>query len=102
MRPVPALILPLFLLAACNDPGFTGVAGVRAADATEVAGCTLVSRISMKPEVYGPLLADQGLRYARNKIMDQARQDGASHVVFERVEPGQDVYLVRADAYRCP
>ncbi|MCV2878651.1 hypothetical protein OE699_07280 [Sedimentimonas flavescens] len=97
-------LMPLaaaLVLAACNDPGFRGVPEVRTARANEVAACQLVSNISMEPGVYGPVLAEQGLRYARNKVMETARQDGANTVVFEQVEPGSDVYLVRAQAYRC-
>jgi hypothetical protein len=95
------LVLSLFGLAACNDPGFIGVGGVLAVEESEVAACRLVSNITMEPGVYGPVLAEQGLRYARNRVLEQARQDGANRVVFERVEPGSDVYLLRARAYAC-
>ena len=62
-------------LAGCTrDPGFTGVAGVREATAAEVAVCTYVSDIRMRPGTYG-VLADQGLKYARNTIMADARDD---------------------------
>lgn len=95
------MLLSLIGIAACTDPGFTGVGGVVAVEENEVAGCRLVSNITMEPGVYGPVLAEQGLRYARNRVLDQARQDGANRVVFERVEPGSDVYQVRARAYAC-
>ena len=95
------LLVPFCLIAACDDPGFTGVSGVRAVGESQVASCRFLSTITMEPGVYGPVLAEQGLRYARNKVLDQARQDGATDVVFDKVEPGSDVYLVRARAYRC-
>ncbi|WP_413870910.1 hypothetical protein [Albidovulum sp.] len=88
-------------LAGCTrDPGFTGVAGVREATAAEVAVCTYVSDIRMRPGTYG-VLADQGLKYARNTIMADARDAGANTVVFDPVTPGADVYEVHAVAYRC-
>lgn len=95
------LLLPLALLSACNDPGFTGVSGVRTSEEAQVASCKFMSTITMQPGVYGPVLAEQGLRYARNKVLDMAQRDGATDVVFEKVEPGSDVYEVRAKAYRC-
>lgn len=83
-----------------RDPGFVGVAGVREAAKAEVAACTYVSDIRMKPGTYG-LLADQGVKYARNTIMADARDAGANTVVFDSVTPGADVYELHAVAYRC-
>ncbi len=88
------------LLACTRDPGFVGVAGVREATAAEVAACTYVSDIRMRPGTYG-LLADQGVKYARNTIMADARDAGANTVVFDSVAPGADVYQLHAVAYRC-
>lgn len=97
---LPALLAAMAALTACTDPGFTGVTGVREADAAEVAACAYVSNISMTPGVFGPL-ADQGLDYARNKVLEDARNLGANTVVFDKVAPGADVYRVTATAYRC-
>ena len=55
----------------------------------------------MTPGVYGPVVTDQALRYARNKVMTDARNAGANTVVFDTVEPGSEVYLIHAKAYRC-
>jgi hypothetical protein len=88
-------------MAGCTaDPGFRGVPDVREAEAGEVASCAYVANISMTPGTYG-LLADQGLKYARNKIKEDARSAGANTVVFDKVTPGSDIYEVRATAYRC-
>lgn len=88
-------------VAACTqDPGFVGVAGVREARAEEVAACIYVTDIRMAPGVYG-LLADQGVKHARNRIMADARDAGANTVVFDTVTPGADVYELHAVAYRC-
>jgi hypothetical protein len=88
-------------LAGCtSDPGFTGVPGVREAEAGAVASCRYVSNIAMTPGVFGPL-ADQGLKYARNKIKQDAQNLGANTVVFDKVVPGADVYRVTATAYSC-
>lgn len=83
-----------------SDPGFTGVAGVREAEAAEVAACAYVSNIGMTPGVYGPL-AEEGLAYARNKVKQSALEDGANTVVFDKVTPGALVTRVTATAYRC-
>lgn len=101
IRPLIALALPLALLACSRDPGFVGVAGVREAEATAVAACAYVTDIRMTPGVYGPLLAQQGLSYARNRVKEDALAAGANTVVFEKVSPGEPVYEVRARAYRC-
>lgn len=100
-RKAAALPLVLALLAGCSkDPGFAGVPGVREADAAEVGACSYISDIDMRPGTYG-ILADQGLRYARNKVKEEAQSSGANTVVFDKVTPGSDVYLVHAKAYRC-
>ena len=103
MTRLPALpLLAAALLAACTqDPGFVGVPGIREAEPHEVTACSYLSNISMTPGVYGPLLAEQGLRYARNKLKEDAIAAGANTVVFEKVTPGTDVYQIRATAYRC-
>lgn len=91
----------ILALGACSDPGFRGVPEVQAVDQSAVAGCTLVANVSMKPGVYGPVLAEQGVKYARNKIMEDARAAGANRVVFDPVQPGVEVYELRATAWRC-
>jgi hypothetical protein len=97
---VAAVAVAAVVVAGCNDPGFRGVEGVRSAEANEVAACRYVSGLRMTPSVYGPL-ADEGLRYVRNKIMSDAKSLGANTVVFEKVTPGLPVGEVRADAYSC-
>lgn len=95
-----ALIAAL-ALAGCNDPGFRGVPQVRIADASEVAQCRLIESLTNEPGVYGPILAKEGERYARNKILESARADGANTVVFEPITPGEPVYEIHARAYHC-
>lgn len=97
----PIGLVVLAAVAGCtSDPGFTGVPGVREAEATEVAACAYVSNIGMTPGVFGPL-AEEGLKYARNKVKEEALQAGANTVVFDKVTPGTEVYRVTATAYRC-
>ncbi|MDW4548796.1 hypothetical protein R5H32_05455 [Defluviimonas sp. D31] len=89
------------LLAGCaQDPGFFGTAGVRDASAAEVVQCAYVTNIRMAPAAYGPL-AGQGVKYARNRMMADARDAGANAIVFDPVTPGADVYELNAAAYRC-
>jgi hypothetical protein len=88
-------------LAACAaDPGFVPVSGVRDIAQAEAAQCSYVSDFRMVPPVYGPL-AGQGLRYARNRIMADARDAGANAIVFDPVAPGADVLEIHAVGYRC-
>ncbi len=90
----------LSALAGCTNPD-AGVSGVTDALASQVTACTYVTDIRMTPGVYGPVVTDQALRYARNKVMTDARDAGANTVVFDTVEPGAEVYLIHAKAYRC-
>jgi hypothetical protein len=97
---VSGLMLVVVLASCANDPGFTGVAGIRDATAAEVASCAYVADYRMKPGTYG-LLADQGVKYARNRMRSDARSAGANALVFDTVVPGADVYELHATAYRC-
>lgn len=101
MRLTAVLLAGVAGLAACtNDPGFTGVAGVREATPAEVAACRRITDIRGTPSVFGPL-ATQGLKYMRNKIMADAAEAGANTVVFDQATPGADVYELHAVAYAC-
>lgn len=93
-------LLGAMVLAGCNDPGFRGVPEVRLAGPSEVAQCRFIETLTNTPGVYGPF-AKEGERYARNKIMESARADGANTVVFDTVQPGEPVYELRARAYAC-
>lgn len=89
------------IMAGCtDDPGFTGVTGVREATLADVGQCKYLMDISGRPGVYGPLL-QQGLKYTRNSIMADAQDAGANTVVFDQVTPGEAVYKLRATAYSC-
>ncbi|MCB2115383.1 MAG: hypothetical protein KDE00_03575 [Rhodobacteraceae bacterium] len=89
-------------LAACTaEPkGMRAPTGVREAAASEVGACAYVSDFRIKPSVYG-LLAEEGLRFARNTILTDARDAGANAVVFDPMSPGTQVYELHAVAYRC-
>ncbi len=101
MKKIAASVLVAATLGACTqDPGFVGVAGVREATPAEVASCTYLTDIRMKPGVYGAL-ADQGVKYARNTILADVRDAGGNTVVFDPVTPGVDIYELHAVAYRC-
>ena len=96
-----ALLAVIGCLPACTDPGLRGVPGVRVVPSDQVAGCTFVTNLRARPPVYGPGLADQGVRYARNTVLAAAQADGANTVVFDTVEPGAPVFEVTGTAYRC-
>jgi hypothetical protein len=98
--------VPLFValacgaLAGCNDPGFTGTAAVREITAAEAVSCRYVTDVRMRPGVYGPL-AQQGLEYARNRVLADVAQAGANAIVFAPVSPGAPVTEVTGTAYAC-
>lgn len=101
MRSVFLIAATLGPLGACTqDPGFTGVSGIREASASEVAQCSYVSDFRSTPGTYG-ILASPGVRYARNRIMADAQASGANTVVFDPVSPGAEIYQIHAVAYRC-
>lgn len=95
------LWLAPILLIGCTDPGFQGVSGVREVDASAVGACRHVANIRGVPSVYGPVLGAQGLSYTRNQVLADAQKAGANTVVFDKVNPGETVYELRAAAYRC-
>lgn len=97
-----AMLAGVLALAGCtSDPGFTGVSGVREATAGDVLACHYISDISMRPSLYGPVLGQEALKYARNTIMADAQDLGANTVVFDQATPGADIYKLHAKAYRC-
>ncbi len=90
------------LVAGCTqDPGFVPVRGVDEITAAQAASCAYLLDIRMKPGVYGPL-ADQGVKYARNRVLADAKAAGGNAVVFKAVSPGTDLTVIEATAYRCP
>ncbi|MBZ4022953.1 hypothetical protein CKO11_10830 [Rhodobacter sp. TJ_12] len=94
-------LLAGFALLGCNDPGFRGVPEVRVATAEEVAQCRAVSIITNEPGLYGPVIGKEAELYARNKMLERARTDGADTVVFDPVDPNLPVGELRARAYDC-
>ena len=83
-----------------QDPGFVRVSGVQEAMGAEVAQCAYLTDIRATPPVYGAL-ADQGLQYARNRILADVRDAGGNTAVFDPAPPGAAVYELHAVAYRC-
>lgn len=100
MKRAVLVMSALAAVSSCSDPGFSTVGGVREISRAEAASCAYISDFTMTPGVYGPL-AGQGLRYARNKVMSDARNAGANAIIFDQAAPGADVYEVHAVAYRC-
>ncbi len=102
MRPTLFLLLAGTLLAACEPaPGLVGVPEVRVVSAAEVTSCTPLEIISTTPGLYGPVVGQQAIEYARNETLASARAAGANTFVFDETPPGEPVYLVRGTAYRC-
>lgn len=96
----PLLLLPL--LAACTPPaGLTGVTDVRVISAVEAAACEPLMILSSTPGLFGPVLGQQAIEFARNETLADARELGANAFVFDETPPGEPIYLVRGTAYRC-
>jgi hypothetical protein len=94
------ILLPL--LAACTPPaGLVGVREVRVISAVEAARCTPLEVISTRPGLYGPVLGQQAVEFARNETLDAARDAGANAFVFDETPPGEMITIVRGTAYRC-
>ena len=92
-------LIGLAMLAGCTMPQGRGAA-VREATAAEVAACRYITDIRMTPGVYGPVLTEQALIYARTQVKSDAARAGADTIVFA-AQPGEIVYQVDAAAYRC-
>lgn len=100
MTRTPLALLPL--VAACTAPaGLTGVPEVRVISAAEAAACTPLEILSTTPGLYGPVIGQQAVEYARNETLAAARDAGANAFVFDETSPEEPVYLVRGTAYRC-
>jgi hypothetical protein len=96
----PLLLLPF--IAACAAPaGLTGVPDVRVISAAEAAACQPLESLSMTPGLYGPVIGEQAVEYARNETLALARQGGANAFVFDETPPGEPVYRVSGTAYLC-
>ncbi len=99
---IPVLIATATIIAACQPaPGLVGVPEVRLASSAEVVTCTPVQIISTTPGLYGPILGQQAIEYARNDTLAAARDAGANTFVFDETPPGEPIYVVRGTAYRC-
>jgi hypothetical protein len=55
----------------------------------------------MAPGLYGPVIGEQAVEFARNEVLSLAQRGGANAFVFDETPPGEPVYLVRGTAYRC-
>ncbi|MEM9582373.1 MAG: hypothetical protein AAGA08_04595 [Pseudomonadota bacterium] len=91
--------LALIPLAACTPPA-VALQTVKDAQPQDVVGCAEIGQVTGIPGVYGPL-AKIGLNDARNKAKQIALQQGATHVVFDPIRPGETVFEVTGTAYRC-
>ena len=100
MTRTPIALLPL--VAACSAPaGLTGVPDIRVISAIEASSCEPLEILSTTPGLYGPVIGQQAIEFARNETLAAAREAGANAFVFDDPAPGEPVYLVRGTAYRC-
>jgi hypothetical protein len=77
------------------------VRDVRVISAAEAAACSRSSGVSMTPGLYGPVIGDQAVEYARNEVLALARRGGANASCSRSPPPGEPVYVVRGTGYRC-
>ena len=98
---ISTCVLPaLVLVAGCASTAPPALAPVRVAEPGEVAGCIRIGTMTAVPGLYG-ILAAQGVADARRAVLEGAAEQGANTAVFEPVEPGTTVTMVRAATYRC-
>jgi hypothetical protein len=75
---------------------------MRVASDAEVTACTPTKIYTTTPGVFGPVVGEQALEFARNQTMADAQEDGANTIVFEEGGLGDtDAFLIRARGYIC-
>jgi hypothetical protein len=95
-------------LSACASAPSTRVEGVQVADESQVKGCTYLKDISRKQgwryrvlgEWFGEY-AQQGLEIAHSEVLHQAKELGATHIVWLPKVGDRPSPQVSAKAYRC-
>ncbi|MEM9476283.1 MAG: hypothetical protein AAGA71_13395 [Pseudomonadota bacterium] len=97
------LVLAPLALAACDpSPGLDGAPAMNVASAEEVAACTPTKIYTTTPGVFGPVVGEQAMEFARNETMANAQEDGANTIVFESGGLGDpDALFVQARGYIC-
>ncbi|MEL6645247.1 MAG: hypothetical protein AAFQ79_15055 [Pseudomonadota bacterium] len=95
-------LAPLALAACEPASGFVGAPGMTVASDAEVAACTPTKVYTTTPGVYGPVVGEQALEFARNETMANAQEDGANTIVFDSGGLGDtEALFVRARGYIC-
>ena len=95
------LSLALTLLVACASDMPIQVHGVQIADDAQVARCKYLDNVHGASSWYG-LIARKGLENARSYALRQARDIGATHVVWVPAAHGYGSSQVEGKAYLCP
>lgn len=102
MRYAVLLLAPLALAACEPAGGLVGAPGLAVASAGDVAACAPTKIYTTTPGVYGPVVGEQALEFARNETMVNAQEDGANTIVFESGGLGDtDALFVQARGYIC-
>lgn len=99
-----SIALPIILLSlsGCATPigGYqTGVVSVVLQD--QVGKCSYLDTVIGSSSWYG-LFVDKGIENARAYALGKAEALGATHVVWETIDPVHGTTQIAAQAYRCP
>jgi hypothetical protein len=89
----------LVAVAGCTTQPFE-VAGMREAQASEVANCAQIGRVKGVPGLYGPL-AKLGQKDARRAAKERALEEGGNTIVFDLLPDDAIVTEFPATVYRC-
>jgi hypothetical protein len=101
------LVLAVALAACASGTSARGEA-IRIADESQVKGCTSLKDVSRKVgwwygvlgEISG-IYAQEGLENARSEVLRQAKEQGATHVVWLPRAEGSESPKASAKVYRC-
>jgi hypothetical protein len=100
MPKVSAILILTVCLFACASAIPIQVPGIQVADEAHVAGCTYLDNVHGASGLYG-MFASKGLENARFEALRQAKDIGATHVVWVPTAQGHGSSQASARAYRC-
>ena len=66
----------------------------------EVDDCRYLDDITRRSSI-GGVYADEGIKSARNLVLNDAAQMGATHIVWSQIEGGYSGATASAKVYRC-
>jgi hypothetical protein len=95
------IALTFMLLFGCaSGTALTVPKGITIADEKMVTTCNFISDVFGSSPFYG-IFANPAMNGARQAAMESAKEMGATHIIFEKVQPSRDGTVANAKAYSC-